>query len=264
MKPWQANIIGIGVAGAVLGGGLVLGAPEAVANGPSRVRNLGAPSQEGNTGELPLGDSVSVFGRPMRMSIFWTSDPADKVARTYMDAWTKTGMVPQQFTIDKVTQVSALDNSDGPGAGLQRSVTIIDNGQDRMVLPGLTDVKVLPDLTPRTAPVPIPSNALQYMGQVADDAGAVSYNGSFFTPMPASRVIDFYEAELGKAGYKAREPRKKVAGGMTIEFERGPEWISVVAKNDDNPTAKGAAPEAAAQVMINHVRTFEQRPEWKP
>ena len=264
MRPWIANVLGLGVGGLVVGAGLVLSAPDASANGPSHPQTLGALPAGDSAAEIPLGDNLQLMGRPARLGVFWTSDSTEKVAQTYMDAWSSFQLPPHVIAIDKVTSVTAVDTSEGPGTGLMRSVTIIDQGDTRMVVPGLSDTSQPLDFTPRKAPVPVPDTAVAYSATSADDGGSVSYSGTYMVPLSASRVIDFYEKELGKDSYKVSKARKKVNGGAIIEFERGPEWISVIARDKDlghDAKSKGLA---SADVMITHVRTLQAKPEWKP
>ena len=70
-------------------------------------------------------------------------------------------------------------------------------------------------------------------------------------PIASDQVVAFYEQELGRDGYVAREKKKTLKTGASIEFERDAEWISIVA-TDDVP-AKGAPEgvEVAARVRIS-------------
>lgn len=261
MRPWQANLVGVGVAGLVVGAGLVLGAPEAIANGPAQPRTLNAPPSTGDgTGEVPVGDSLVLWGRPSKLGLFWTTDKVDSIARTYADAWSKAGMDVKVRRVDLVTSVSAIEEQ----TGLMRSVTIIDRKDERIVMPGLMDIRVAPDVTPAKAPVPVPENASAYMSHVADDASSVSYSGSYIVPIASDQVVAFYEQELGREGYVAREKKKTLKTGASIEFERDSEWISIVA-TDDVP-AKGAPAdvEVVSTVIVTHVRRLAPPVEWKP
>jgi hypothetical protein len=259
MRSWQASMVGVGVAGLVLGGGLVLGTPDAIADGPSNTRQLDTPPRlvEGQA-ELPIGDSLQMWGRPSRLSIFWTSDPTDKIVKTYSDAWTSAGFTPHVDQVDKVSTISVVDTS----SGLMRSVTVIDQQEERIVMPGIMDVRVAPDMTPRHAPLPVPENAEGYLGHSADDVTSVSYNGSFRVALTPSRVMDFYELELGKSGYKPREAPKDIHGGASREWERDSEWISVIATDD--AAKKADEGEGKSMVVITHVRALAPPAGWKP
>lgn len=253
MRPIYANLCGAGVAGGVLALGLLLGG-EAEADAPARAATLAAPERlvEG-TGEVPLGESMEIWGRPSRLSIFWTQDSREEVLRVYSEAWSSAGLKPTVKVIDQVSSVSAID----PETGLMRSVSVLEAGEERIVMPALVDVRALPDVTARGAPVPIPENARAYLAQVADDAVSVSYNAHFLVPLTPGRAVEFYERELGQLGYQPATDglmNGLAPGSAGGEFSRGPEWVSVVASNTDDHEGR------ASFVVVTHTRKVEQGP----
>jgi len=269
MKAWQANIVGAGVAGLVVGGGLFVGAPDVEAAGPSNPVRLVAPPVSGHgVMEVPVGEALEMWGQPSRLNVFWTLDSVDEVARTYVDAWKTAGFDPRQKKVDQVTNVSAIDKS----TGLMRGVTIIDSGDERIVLPGLTDIRVAPDTTPANAPVPVPSNATRYLANVADDTTTVSYSASYLVPMSAERTLDFYRLEMGKLGYtpKKNADVSHIRSGSAAEFERGAEWVQVIADEPDAKKIEEARKSGllekddvlgkAAHVFVTHVRQIMEEP----
>ena len=259
MRAWQANLVGVGTAGLVVASGLLLSAPDAIADGPANPRTLSAPPSSGNAvGEIPVGDSIMLAGRPSKLSVFWTSDPTDKIVRTYQDSWAKADLYPEVKVIDRVTGVSAVDSK----TGLMRVVTIIDQGQERMVLPNITDIRVAPQLSPRSAPVPVPEGVSQFMGHTADDTTSLSYNATYRAPYSSEQMIAFYQAELGREGYQVSEAKKSLKGGAVIEFTRGLEWIWVVAT--DEPQLDAAQGTASSLMVVTHVRSYAPPTEWTP
>jgi hypothetical protein len=241
----------------VVGLGFVLGAPDAAAGaagaGP---RSLGVPDRDGRSqGEVPLGESVEIFGRPARLSTFWTADSVDEVVRTYSDAWEKAGLNPLVKRLDRVTMVTSVD----PDTGLMRSATIMDSGEDRLVIPSVTDVQGTPKLDPSESPVPIPENAKAFMSQVADDVTALSYTANFLVPLVPARAVEFYKVELGSLGYAVEKNSEKgTREGRMVEFRRGPEWVTVVA----TPTSK--EPRAPSFMVVTHTRFLDaEGTPWK-
>jgi hypothetical protein len=272
LRKWQANLIGVAVAALVVAGGLFAGAPEVRASGPSNPMHLSAPPGLAHgTAEVPIGDALELWGQPTRLDLFWTRDPVAEVTRTYVDAWKAAGFDPQVRKLDKVTSVSAVDNS----TGLMRTVTVMDSGDERLVIPGLTDIRVFPDVSSAHAPVPIPEDADSFLANSADDTTSVSYSATFLMPTPADDVILFYMTEMKKRGYaeEAKPQLHHIHNGTTVEFSRGPEWVRVVASGLDaakldSAVKSGELPREAAGrsscfVTVTHVRRIDQ-PEPKP
>jgi hypothetical protein len=263
MRSWQANILGIAVAGGVVAGGLLVNAPEAEANGPSNPMRLVPPPVAGHgTGEIPLGEAMELWGQPSRLNLFFTNDSTDEVIRTYADAWRAAGFDPKINRQDRVSNVSMVEKS----SGLMRTVSVIDDQNQRMVIPGLTDVRIAPELTPRHAPVPVPDNVHEYLAHTDDDGSSVSYSGSYLVPLHPSEVAEFYRTEMKKLGYKPNENAtvKHVKSGEMVEFIRGPEFVQIVATRPDGGRLEGLRragkigkdfdPEGTALVVLTHTR----------
>lgn len=248
MRAWQANMLGGVAAAGVLAAGLVVGAPATEANTPAGQVRLGVVNRpvEGG-GEVPLGDGLEIWGQPVQLSLFWTPDETDTVTTSYLDAWESAGLVTSEKRMGNVSIVSALDES----TGLMRSVTVLEHESgERLVLPGITDIRSMPDPTPTGAPVPVPDNAKAYMAHVADDVVALTYSGSFIVPMAPSRIVRFYEVELGKAGYVPSPRMSAGARSDVAEWTRGPESITVAASALEKQDA------ASSFVVVTHARTL--------
>jgi hypothetical protein len=246
MKSWIANLVGVGVGGATLAVGFLIGTPEAAADAPANPAVIGAPAAPDDAnGEVSLGDSMQLNGRPTRLSMFWTPDETDEIVRVYSEAWKKAGFIPQVRTLDRVTSVTIVENE----TGLMRSVTISDAGDQRMVTPSVSDIRQFPDSSPRTAPVPVPENAQMYLSQVADDANAVSYHATFLMPNSPAQAVEFYKIEMGKLGYAEHDAIvKSTKKAQTAEFHRGPEVVTVIATQTEDSS------EYTAFVVVEHVR----------
>ena len=250
MKSWIANLLGAGAAAAALGVGLVAGAPEAAAGaGPARTTTLSTPDRGDPDGEVSLGESMQVWGRPTRLSMFHTSDTTEQVIDLYTEAWKDVGVTPPVIKrLDRVTSVSVLEEK----TGLMRSVTVQDMGEERLVMPSLVDIRVFPDLGTRAAPVPVPENAKGYSGQAADDAMSISYHATYLAPMSPKTAIAFYRQELVPLGYAEKPSELKSSVAEAVAFVRGPERVEVVAAN----TQEDGAP--ATFVVVEHVRAIPQ------
>lgn len=245
------DIASVGAAGAVFVLGLAAGAPEAGAD-KAGGRQLGAPTRVvDGSDEVALGEGLQVFGQPARMTVFWTSDTSQQVADHYVATWEAAELKPMVRVVDRVTSVSAVD----PRSGLMRSVTIMDSGDERLVVPSTTDVRTVPDTSPRGAPVPVPENAQAYIGNVSDDAVSVTFHATFVVPLTPEQVLRFYRRELEGAGYAVEKDSERAAeGARSIDFSRGPEAITVVASpTEDDKRNDG---KVASFTVVTHTRAI--------
>lgn len=249
MRTWQANVLGALGASAVLAVGFVVGAPPARASAQGNAARIGMVGAHADAqGEVSMGAGLEVWGQPAQVNLFWTPDDSATVSRTYLSAWNAAGLITDEKRMGNVTLVSALEES----TGLMRTVTVLDGqGDDRLVLPGLTDIRSIPDPTPRGAPVPVPANAAAYLAHVADDILSISYSGSFIAPLAPDRIVRFYELELDKGGYERQPGLGPNARADAGEWQRGPETVTVSATqfDKDNPQA--------SFVVVTHVRALD-------
>lgn len=248
MRAWQANVLGAVAAAGVLAAGLVFGAPAAQANGPASPVRLGvADRPNGGDGEISMGAGLEVWGQPSQLSLFWSPDETNDIMRTYRSAWDTAGLLTNERRMGNMTVVSALEES----TGLMRTVTVMEGqGEDRLVLPGITDVRSLPDPTPRGAPVPIPDNAKAYLAHVADDVISLTYSATFLVPMAPDRIVRFYEVELGKLDYESGDPLRASGQANGGEWTRGRELVAVTATvfDKENP--------GTSFVVVTHTRAI--------
>lgn len=250
MGSWKARLVGAAAAGGVLAAGLLLGQPEADANVSGARRSLGPPPALAGQAEVPLGEGLNIWGNPAQLSLFWTGDSPEQVIRTYFEAWKDAGFDPQINELDQVSNVWFVD----PSTGLMRSVTVLRQGEDTLVLPGVSDARFMPDPTARNAPVPVPENATAYLAHAADDTHSLSYSASFVVPISPARSLEFYKVELGKLGYDFSESLSKTSKAMHGEFRRGPELVTVAASQSQPDDEK------TSFVYVSHVRDTS---EWQ-
>jgi len=237
----------------VLGAGLAI-APEASADKSPPVSPIGAPQALGSGhDELDLGDGFELRGVPTRMSLFWTDDSAGAVGDLYERTWSAAGLDVKRHRADKVSSVTGFDMD----TGVMRSVTIMDSGEDRLVVPNVSTSVVLPDLSSAGAPVPLPEGMNAFTAHRAQDGGRATYVATYVVPIAPTTVIDFYEYELTQLGYQILPSgRGSRDGVMNLEVTRGPETIHVTA----DATNDGDADKKASLVFINHARVLSGAP----
>lgn len=249
MTTWKSTLIGLGAGTLVLVAGLALGQPRASAHASGASPRLGPPPSLSGEGEIPLGEGLSIFGNPAQMSLFWTPDSPEQVIRSYYEAWSDAGFEPHINEVDQVSNVWFVE----PATGLMRSVTVMNRGDETMVMPQISDARQMPDLTARNAPVPVPENATSYMAHGADDTTSLSYSASFMVALSPSRAIDFYKLEMGKLDYEFVESLSKTAKASHAEFRRDSELVTVAASVAD-PGNDGVS-----FVFVTHVREVGER-----
>lgn len=238
---------GVAAALAVLALGLLAGAESAEADGTHRTAGFGAAASASAAGEIALGDGMELFGRPSQLSLFWTTDSTEQVIQSYASAWRAAGLEPEVRDLGRASTVFSVEKS----TGLMRSVSVFEAGEERLVVPGLSDVRGTPDFSARRAPVPVPENARGYFAQTTDDITAISYSANYLVPLAPRRAVDFYRVELGKLGYEESPGFAPQGSASGAQFERGPETVMVVAM----PTEDGA--KNTAFVVVNHQRAVE-------
>ena len=108
MKPWIANLLGTATGAGVLAAGLAIGSPTVDAATNTAVgSSLAPPSAIDGATEISLGQEVELYGRPARLSLFWTTDEVEDISRTYIDTWKKAGIDPQKVTTIVITHFHA-------------------------------------------------------------------------------------------------------------------------------------------------------------
>jgi len=241
----------LAVPAAVLALGFLLGTPKADADSvpaPGAARNLPERAVAASD-EIVLGDDMQIWGRPAQMSVFWTADSPEEVLRTYIDAWTSAGFVPRTQVVDRVASASFVD----PATGILRAVTALRQDDQTLVIPSSMDVRVMPDVSARSAPVPVPVTAKAFMAHSTDEAGVAAWTGSYLVPLAPERAVAFYRVEMAKLGYRENtdEALSRAKGVAGAEFERGPENITVVATPTEDKRDDG---KIASFVMVTHTR----------
>jgi len=185
-------------------GGGAFSAARAEAGGPARTHVVQDYPGRAEGGEIRIGDSLVVNGQPMQLSIFYTSDPAERVVEFYAASFRDKGLVPIAKSEGQLGHVSVLDPSDG----LQRFITALPApGGQTMVMTGAVDPRKAPQLVTaaRRAPFPVPEEHRAYLGYSSDDAGARADAGQFVTALAPQQIRDYYRRELLGRGFDERK-----------------------------------------------------------
>ncbi|TMB27804.1 MAG: hypothetical protein E6J62_18850 [Deltaproteobacteria bacterium] len=160
-------------------GGGAFSAARAEAGGPARTHVVQDYPGRAEGGEIRIGDSLIVNGQPMQLSIFYTSDPVERVVEFYAGSFRDKGLVP---------------------------IATAPGGQT-MVMTGAVDPRKAPQLVTaaRRAPFPVPEEHRAYLGYSSDDAGARADAGQFVTALAPQQIRDYYRRELLGRGFDERK-----------------------------------------------------------
>ena len=185
-------------------GGGAFSAARAGAGGPARAHIADDYPRRAEGGEIRIGDALVVNGQPMQLSVFYTSDAAERVVEFYAASFREKGLVPIARSEGQLGHVSALDPSDG----LQRFITALPApGGQTMVMTGAVDPRKAPELVTasRRAPFPVPEEHRAYLGYSSDDAGTRADAGQFVTALAPEQVREYYRQELRARGFDERQ-----------------------------------------------------------
>jgi hypothetical protein len=205
-------------------GGGAFPAARAGTGGPPRARIANEYPERAGAGEIRIGDALVVNGQPMQLSVFYTSDPAERVIEFYASSFREKGLVPIARSEGRLGHVSVLDPQDG----LQRFITALPGpGGQTMVMTGAVDPRRAPHLVSagRRAPFPVPEEHRAYLGYSSDDAGAKATAGQFVTALAPERVREYYRSELGARGFAER--RGESTPGLLQFAKRSGEAVTV-------------------------------------
>jgi hypothetical protein len=187
-------------------GGGAFSAARAEAGGPARAHIAQDYPSRAEGGEIRIGDALVVNGQPMQLSIFYTSDPAERVVEFYAASFRGKGLLPIARAEGRLGHVSVLDPSDG----LQRFITALPApGGQTMVMTGAVDPRKAPQLVTaaKRAPFPVPEEHRAYLGYSSDDAGAKADAGQFVTALAPEQIREYYRRELRARGFDERGPK---------------------------------------------------------
>lgn len=226
---------------ALCGGGLVLAAgaaaggafpaAHAAAGRPARVGEEQRYDRESEGGEIGVGDALCVNGQPMQLSIFFTSDAAERVVRFYAEAFRARGLTP----VVSAVHVSAFD----PRDGWQRFITAVPQpDRQTLVMIGAINPRRPPQLLDAAAAAgfPVPPENRGFLGYRSEDAGSSAETAQFVSALPRAEVAAFYRRALGAQGWTERAHE---ASDDLFTFARGGELLSVATQSLD--ATKGAA-----------------------
>ena len=213
-------------AGAAAGGAFTGGATV-------RARPAGA-TYPGGAGEIPVGDDLEVSGQPMRLSLFYTSDSPQRVARFYADAFRARGLLPVVAGEEAVAHASAFE----PTTGLQRFISAVQQPRGQtLVLIGTANPRKPPRFLrgAELASFPVPTEHRGFLGFRSADAEARAESAQFVSALSPSEVAAFYRKALSARGF-SEQP-----GGSEslIAFARRGATLAVALQ--ELAAAKGAA-----------------------
>ena len=215
--------------------------PGGLALTPAQQLGQGQGQPGDGDGDIPVGDSLTVSGQPMSLSLFVTSDTPAQVAAYYADAFGRRGLIPIAHGDNGLGHVSVFDPEDG----LQRFVTALpQKSGETLVMLGSTTPRKAPQLLTgaKTAPFPVPDEQRGFLGYASEDNGTRAQSGQYVTRLPIATLRKFYEDELVKgAGFTARTD----TGDALWVFTKGGLSISVA--------AQALSKESGAAVFVNRV-----------
>ena len=194
-------------------------APESPSGG--RIDGEGSP-------EIPLGDSLSVNGQPMQISLFTTRDGPEQVIGFYSAAFEKRGLVPIASASAAVGHVSVFDPEDG----MQRFISAIPQADgETLVMVGITNPRRPPKLSrgAQGMPYPVPEEHRGFLGYTSEDSGVRAQNGQFVSKLSVAEMKQYYRRELGAAGFA----ESKDSTESLLLFEKGGVSISVAMQQLD-------------------------------
>jgi hypothetical protein len=223
--------LAVAIASAVLFAGAAAGG--AFTHDPVRARPAGA-DYPGGLGEISVGDALEVSGQPMRLSLFYTADPPQRVAWFYADAFRARGLLPVVGAEEPLAHASAFD----PATGLQRFISAAPqpDGQT-LVLIGTSNPRRPPRFMrgAELASFPVPSEHRAFLGFHSADGEARAESAQFVSALAPSEVAAFYRQALRAQGFSEQ------SGGSEslLTFARPGATLAVALQELE--AAKGAA-----------------------
>ena len=143
---------------------------------------------------IPLGAGLEVMGQPMRLSLLYSAEPAERITGRCARELAARGLLP----LASGNHVAVFDPKDGR----ELFVGAVAQGGDRtLVIVGSADPRNPP--VPSTAPsgFPLPTGSRAFLGYRSDDGGAHAESGQFVTSQSPEEIAAFYRAALGAEGF---------------------------------------------------------------
>lgn len=186
-------------------------------------------------GEIPVGDAMEVNGQPMQLSIFYTDDAPEIVARFYAEAFRARRAMPIVAVDRAVTHVSAFD----PRDGLQRFVNALPQSDgSTLVTIGVLDPRRPLRLSqePGASSIPVPVEHRGFVSHRARDAGPASEAAQYVSRLTAPEILAFYRRELSARGFLERTEESSASVAV---FTKGAGAMSVAVQSlsDDRGSA---------------------------
>ena len=167
---------------------------------PSAPGDPGVPRAQEPSGEIPLGDALTVNGQPMQISLFTTRDGPEQVIGFYAAAFEKRGLQAVASADESMGHVSVFDPEDG----MQRFISALPQADgETLVLVGITNPRHPPRLLrgARGAPFPVPEENRGFLGYSSVDGAARAHSGQFVTKLSVDEVKAFYRKELSAQAF---------------------------------------------------------------
>jgi hypothetical protein len=214
--------------GVLLGGAWSGGAFALAPQGPSP-RATGEPAYPHGS-EIPVGDSLEVAGQRMRLSVFYTADPPQRVTRFYADSFRARGLLPVVSADAGLAHVAAFD----PRDHLQRFINAVPQpaGQT-LVIVGAIDRRGPASLVRGAgdASFPVPENHRAYLGFRSSDGAAHAESAQFVSALSPGAVAGFYRTALTHTGYRETTD---TPGGSLLTFARDGAALSIALQKLDD------------------------------
>jgi hypothetical protein len=221
-----AVLLGTGI----LAGGIQVGLPAEenprALPAASRYYPIGEMPEYPGSLEFPLGDGLTINGMPIRISHFFTTDPAEKVRDFFFQELARRGLEPHQSRSGKGGYaVWALDSA----AVSQILVAIVPGKRKVDVFPSMVPI----DAAPITGSIsdeelPASENAVGMMKveERAAGAGVVTYQEPL---LKLEQITERIRQEMGKRGWtlgSGHDGASSGASSTSIELQRGPRRAS--------------------------------------
>jgi hypothetical protein len=177
----------------------------------------------GQAGVVRVGDTLEVAGQPMRLAIFYTADPPERVVRFYAEAFRARGLLPVAAADQGLEHVAAFD----PVVHLQRFVNAVPQpGGQTLVMLGAIDRRKPASVVhaPGAGSLPLPDEHRAYLGFRSSDGSLRAESAQFVSSLRPDALATFYRTTLGRAGYRETT---ETPGGSLLTFTMASSTLSI-------------------------------------
>jgi len=184
----------------------------------------------GQASVIRVGDSLQVAGQPMRLSIFYTDDPPERVIRFYAEAFRARGLLPVVAADEGLGHLAAFD----PAVHLQRFVNAVPQpGRQTLVMAGAIDRRKPAAMVHAPCPgsLPLPDEHRAYLGFQSSDGPLRAESAQFVSSLRPDAIAAFYRATLGRSGYRETT---ETPGGSLLTFTASSSTLSIALQTLDD------------------------------